>query len=75
MPRSFVPKRDAPIPANPITPEEIAAPRLIADEPARRDVDHRIRDRLLLLGYVRVALGGLAVTNEGFLRLVIAYLY
>jgi hypothetical protein len=54
---------------DPITLEELAALRLVAKVPTTRDMDLQIRDRLLLLGFVRVVLGGLVVTNEGFLRI------
>jgi hypothetical protein len=50
---------------NAITPEELAALRLIAHGPT----DAATRDRLLILGYARVVLGGLALTNEGFLQI------
>jgi|HubBroStandDraft_1064217.scaffolds.fasta_scaffold1906524_1 hypothetical protein len=54
---------------NAITPEELAALRLIAHGPTTRDIDAATRDRLLILGYARVVLGGLALTNEGFLQI------
>jgi hypothetical protein len=51
---------------NPITAKELAALRLILDRPLTRDIDGVTRDRLLLLGYARIVLGGLVVTDEGF---------
>ena len=54
---------------DPITPDELAALRRVAVDPTTRDLAPDTRDRLLLLGYSRVALGGLVVTNEGFLRI------
>jgi hypothetical protein len=51
---------------DPITAKELAALRLILDRPLTRDIDGMTRDRLLLLGYARIVLGGLVVTDEGF---------
>jgi hypothetical protein len=51
---------------DPITAQELAALQLILDRPLTRDVDDVTRDRLLLLGLARIALGGLVVTTEGF---------
>jgi hypothetical protein len=54
---------------DPITSQELTALRLIAHQPTTRDIDAVTRERLLILGYARVVLGGLALTNEGFLQI------
>jgi hypothetical protein len=51
---------------DPINAKELAALRLVLDRPLTRDIDGVIRDRLLRLGYARIVLGGLVVTDEGF---------
>jgi hypothetical protein len=54
----------------PVTVEEFRALKQVANAPTIRTIPLQIRRRLILLGYATEVLGGLAITDEGLLRIV-----
>ena len=59
---------------DPLTPEEFAALKQNCVARQHRTIPAKIRERLILIGYVKEALGGLIVTDEGMLRIVMGNL-
>jgi hypothetical protein len=57
-----------------LTPEEFAALKQIGDARQHRTIPAKIRERLILIGYVKEVLGGLIVTDEGMKRIVMGNL-
>jgi hypothetical protein len=55
---------------DPLTPEEFAALKQIGDARTHGTIPAKIRERLISIGYVKEVLGGLTVTDEGMLRIV-----
>jgi hypothetical protein len=53
-----------------LTREEFAALKQIGDARKHGTTPAKIRERLILIGYVKEVLGGLIVTDEGMLRIV-----
>jgi hypothetical protein len=56
---------------DPLTCDEFAALKQIDDAGSQETIPAEIRERLILIGYVKETLGGLIVTHEGMLRIVI----
>jgi hypothetical protein len=54
----------------PLTREEFAALKQIDDAGKHGTITAKIRKRLILIGYAKEVLGGLIVTDEGMLRIV-----
>jgi hypothetical protein len=54
---------------DPLSKEEFAVLKQIGTAATIRTVPPRIQERLKLLGYATEVLGGLVVTDEGFLRI------
>ena len=55
---------------DPLTREEFAALKQIDDAGKPGTIPAKIRERLILIGYAKEVLGGLIVTDEGMLRIV-----
>jgi hypothetical protein len=55
---------------DPLTREEFAALKQIGDARKHETIPAKIRERLILIGYAKEVLGGLIVTDEGMLRIV-----
>jgi hypothetical protein len=53
-----------------LTNEEFKALQQIGDAREKRAIPSQIRKRLIDLGYAKDVLGGLVVTEEGMLRIV-----
>jgi hypothetical protein len=58
----------------PLTREEFAALKQIDDAREYETIPVEIQERLILIGYVEEVLGGLIVTHEGMLRIVMGNL-
>jgi len=58
---------------DPLTREEFAALKQI-DDAMEFEIPAEIQERLILIGYVKEVLGGLIVTYEGMLRIVMGNL-
>jgi hypothetical protein len=56
---------------DPLTREEFAALKQIDDAGKPGTIPAKIRERLILVGYVKEVLAGLIVTDEGMLRIVL----
>jgi hypothetical protein len=56
---------------DPLTREEFAALKQIDDAMDYETISVEIRERLILIGYVEEVHGGITVTHEGMLRIVI----
>jgi hypothetical protein len=54
----------------PITLEEFRSLKQVANAPTIRTIPLQTHQRLILLGYAAEVLGGLAITDEGLLRIV-----
>jgi hypothetical protein len=54
----------------PLIREEFAALKQIDDAGKHGTITAKIRKRLILIGYAKEVLGGLIVTDEGMLRIV-----
>ena len=59
---------------DPLTREEFAALKQIDDAREYETIPVEIQERLILIGYVEEVLGGLIVTHEGMLRIVMGNL-
>ena len=59
---------------DPLTREEFAALKEIDDAREYETIPVEIQERLILIGYVEEVLGGLIVTHEGMLRIVMGNL-
>jgi hypothetical protein len=59
---------------DPLTREEFAALKQIGDGREPGTIPAKIRERLILIGYVKEVLGGLIVTDEGMKRIVMGNL-
>jgi hypothetical protein len=59
---------------DPLTREEFAALKQIDDAREYETIPVEIQKRLILIGYVEEVLGGLIVTHEGMLRIVMGNL-
>jgi hypothetical protein len=59
---------------DPLTREEFAALKQIGDAMKHETIPAEIRERLILIGYVKEVLGGLIVTDEGMMRIVMGNL-
>jgi hypothetical protein len=59
---------------DPLTREEFAALKQIDDAMEQETIPVEIRERLMLIGYVEEVHGGLIVTHEGMLRIVMGNL-
>jgi hypothetical protein len=59
---------------DPLTREEFAALKQIDDALEQETIPVEIRERLMLIGYVEEVRGGLIVTHEGMLRIVMGNL-
>ena len=59
---------------DPLTCEEFAALKQIDDAREYETIPVEIQERLILIGYVEEVLGGLIVTHEGMLRIVMGNL-
>ena len=59
---------------DPLTREEFAALKQIDDAREYETIPVEIQERLILIGYVKEVLGGLIVTDEGMLRIVMGNL-
>ena len=59
---------------DPLTREEFAALKQIGDARKHETIPAKIRERLILIGYAKEVLGGLIVTDEGMLRIVMGNL-
>ena len=59
---------------DPLTREEFAALKQIDDAVEQETIPVEIRERLMLIGYVEEVHGGLIVTHEGMLRIVMGNL-
>jgi hypothetical protein len=55
---------------DPLTREEFAALKQIDDAMEYGTIPVEIQERLILIGYVKEVLGGLIVTHEGMLRIM-----
>jgi len=55
---------------DPLTREKFAALKQIDDAREYETIPVEIQERLILIGYVEEVLGGLIVTHEGMLRIV-----
>ena len=53
-----------------LTREEFAALKQIDDAMEQETIPVEIRERLMLIGYIEEVRGGLIVTHEGMLRIV-----
>ena len=59
---------------DPLTREDFAALKQIDDAREYETIPVGIQERLILIGYVEEVLGGLIVTHEGMLRIVMGNL-
>ena len=59
---------------DPLTREEFAALKQIDDAMEQETIPVEIRERLMLIGYIEEVRGGLIVTDEGMLRVVMGNL-
>jgi hypothetical protein len=54
---------------DPLTPEELAALKVVAAAPPLRGLRYRIVKRLIDLGFAETVRGGLMATEDGLLRI------
>jgi hypothetical protein len=54
---------------DPLTPEELAALKVVAAAPPLRGLPYKIQRRLVDLGFAETVRGGLVVTEDGLLRI------
>jgi hypothetical protein len=59
---------------DPLTREEFAALKQIDDAMEYETIPVEIRERLILIGYVEKVHGGLIITDEGMMRIVMGNL-
>jgi hypothetical protein len=54
---------------DPLTPEELAALKVVAAAPPLRGLPYKTQRRLVDLGFAETVRGGLVVTEDGLLRI------